>query len=357
MRKLVTIRNINEIKEHPNADLLELAVIDGWQCVVKKGEFKENESIIFFEIDSVLPIKEEFEFLRKSSYVKKDWLPTGEGFRLRTVKLRKEISQGLVIKLPDELKSSDQDLDFSEFFGVIKYDPPMNLTGYGIPRGSFPSFIPKTDQERIQNISIKQIKDCIDSNEFFEVTQKYDGSSITVFNILDDSKFKDEKYYGIGICSRNIYLKIDENEDNKFISVAKQLNLDTATKKLSEYLNCDIAVQGELCGVGIQNNHHSLPNYNIFIFDIYDINNQKYFDPKTRIELFNKLVEFGFLGNHVDIIHSEFNLPSEDRNDIIKLSEYKLPNGNENEGLVYKSHSRNFSFKAISNNFLLKEHE
>lgn len=357
MRKLVTIRKVNEIKEHPNADLLELAVIDGWQCVVKKGEFKADESIIFFEIDSVLPVKEEFEFLRKSSYIKKDWLPNGEGFRLKTVKLRKEISQGLIIKLPDELQNSSHDLDYSEFFGVIKYDPPMNLTGFGIPRGSFPSFIPKTDQERIQNISINQIKNSIESNESFEVTQKYDGSSITVFNILDNSKFIDEKYSGIGICSRNIYLKMDENEDNRYISVARKLNLDTATKKLSEYLNCDIAVQGELCGVGIQNNHHGLSNYNIFVFDIFDITNQTYFNPNSRMELFNKLVDFGFLGSHVDIIHNNYMLPSSDRNDIIKLSEYKLPNGNENEGLVYKSYYRNFSFKVISNNFLLKEHE
>ncbi len=116
MRKLVTIRKVNEIKEHPNADLLELAVIDGWQCVVKKGEFKAGESIVFFEIDSVLPVKEEFEFLRKSSYIKKDWLPNGEGFRLKTIKLRKEISQGLIIKLPDELRNSSHDLDYSELF-------------------------------------------------------------------------------------------------------------------------------------------------------------------------------------------------------------------------------------------------
>ncbi len=97
MRKLATVRKIAEIKPHNNADALELAVVDGWQCVVKKGDFNAGDLVIYFEVDSVLPVLPVYEFLRKGCYVKKDWLTKGEGFRLKTIKLRGEKSQGLVL--------------------------------------------------------------------------------------------------------------------------------------------------------------------------------------------------------------------------------------------------------------------
>lgn len=124
MRKLVTFRVIDEIKPHCNADKLELAMIGGWQCIVKKDDFKAGELVIFFEIDSLLPIKPEFEFLRQYSYVQKEWLksesnPEGEGFRLRTLKLRGEISSGIVLKI-------------NELFEVVHHDGKdyLNISDY-----------------------------------------------------------------------------------------------------------------------------------------------------------------------------------------------------------------------------------
>jgi len=99
-RKLATIRKVNEIKPIEGADMIELAIVDGWQCVVKKGEFKPGDPGVYFEIDSYLPIEERYEFLRKSSYKKiPDQLQgqRAEGFRLKTVKLRGQISQGLML--------------------------------------------------------------------------------------------------------------------------------------------------------------------------------------------------------------------------------------------------------------------
>lgn len=98
-RKLATIRRIKDILPHNNADTLELAIVDGWQVVVRKSEFKAGDKIIFCEVDCVLPIRDQFEFLRSCCYVKREWLPSGEGFRLRTIRLRGALSQGLVLPI------------------------------------------------------------------------------------------------------------------------------------------------------------------------------------------------------------------------------------------------------------------
>ena len=115
---------------------------------------------MYFEIDSVLPVRPEFEFLRKSCGVKRDWLPGGEGFRLKTIKLRKQISQGLLIPIselglgPSPLQFMDDGelIDYSDILGVVKWDPPLPATLGGKARGNFPEFIRKTDEERIQNV-------------------------------------------------------------------------------------------------------------------------------------------------------------------------------------------------------------
>ena len=95
-RKLATIQSIKEILPIKGADRIEVARIKGWKVVVKKDEFKVGDKVIYFEIDSLLPIREEFEFLRKSSYRKTD---EQEGFLLRTIKLKKQISCGLIMPL------------------------------------------------------------------------------------------------------------------------------------------------------------------------------------------------------------------------------------------------------------------
>ena len=414
-RKLVTFRVIEAVKEHTNADRLELVSIGGWQCISKKGDFKPGEMCIFFEIDSLLPIRPEFEFLRQYSYVQKEWLkdlvPNGEGFRLKTVKLRQEISQGLVIPIPKDdvqlqriiedvyastlLNEEDGltpldvllDMDLSEHFGVIKYDPPEKIISArmgGRRRGRFPSFIPKTDQERIQNIDYRQLLEAIKLDDSFEVTQKMDGSSITCFYLRDDSPLADEKYNGLGICSRNIYLKHKADDvspevgDNVFVQTVFHTGLHEAIEKLSHELGFDIAVQGELIGEGIQDNLHGITGYDIHVFDIFHINQQKYLKPIDRIEVIEKLVRYGFKGKHVTwvgdlnishVFSQATSIPFEDikqgivepthedmgkiRQYFLDMASFKLDNGNPNEGIVLKSHFRDFSFKAVSNEYLL----
>ena len=381
MRKLVTLRKISNIVEHTNADSLELAFIDGWQVVVKKGEFKSGQLVVYFEIDSLIPISDEFEFLRKSSYIKKDWLnklfTNGDAFRLRTVKLRKEISQGLIVPISFDLQNKIDNENLTEFadvtdvFGVKKYDPPIRVSNstYSSPLGKFPEFIPKTDQERVQNISYADLLEIFESEETFEVTQKYNGSSITIYQKRKDLTFFDKiriKFYQIfnrvdkihkiknhfGVCSRNLELKID-GENSKFVGTALREKYDDVLKFICDTTDWDLAIQGELIGENIQSNWHGIPENTIMVFDIFNITEQRYLSPDHRRDMMT-LIHGKFPEiNHVYVLNTAYKLTGVSTQQFLNIAEYQLSTGKENEGIVLKSNKRQFSFKAISNKFLL----
>lgn len=296
-------------------------------------------------------------------------------------------TEGLIYNTNCDVMEILLDFDLSELFGVIKYDPPEKILSArmgGRPRGDFPAWIRKTDQERIQNINFKQFQESIKSGEVFEVTQKYDGSSLTCFYLLPDSQYADEKYNGLGICSRNVYLKhqADENNpdvgNNVFVKTVFETKLNEAIEKTAKTLGYDIAVQGELIGEGIQDNLHGVQGYQLHVFDIFNITKQKYLLPDERKAVFKLLKDNGFIDFHVEshpYLCGVFSLQglwtnimladseesdelhprhiSDMREIVLSYTEYTLPSGNPNEGLVFKSHSRDFSFKAVSNSYLL----
>ena len=160
MRKLASIRKILDIRPIVGADVIEVATVGNWNVVVNKNTFNVGDDVVYFEIDSFLPIREEFEFLRKNSYKKLS--DDSEGFRLRTIKLRNQVSQGLILPLSilngvDTTHSGiwcDGD-DVTEYLGVVKYDPPLPAEMNGLAIGNFPSFIQKTDEERLQNLTLE----------------------------------------------------------------------------------------------------------------------------------------------------------------------------------------------------------
>lgn len=172
-RKLASIRKIAEIMPIPGADKIELVQVDGWSVVAKKGDFQVGDTCVYFEIDSFLPVRPEFEFLRNGCY--REHPDLGLGFRLRTVKLRGQISQGLVlpISILNNFGSLDNESawvnengsypnvegqDLTDYIGVKKWESPIPAQLAGQVRGNFPSFIPKTDQERVQNIHFNKKK-------------------------------------------------------------------------------------------------------------------------------------------------------------------------------------------------------
>jgi len=340
MRKLASIRKISEVLEHPNADALELAVVDGWQCVVAKGKHKAGEDIIYFEIDSVLPVWPEYEFLRKSCHIKKDWLPEGEGLRIKTIRLRKELSQGLVMAIdvifdPKEF-GFEAGEDLTKVLNVVKYDPPVPANLAGLAKGKFPEFIPKTDQNRVQNCfnKMKALK------HDWEVTMKLEGSSMTVYKDLA----------GIwGVCSRNADLKIDEdNKENAFVKMFNELMKNTDIAEAS----AGLAFQGELMGAGIQGNIEGFRELRFYVYDIWSIADQSYLNSRDRQMICNDL---GL--RHTPILMQALRMKDQDTlQDFLSLADGPSINAVRREGIVFKSlQNPNKSFKAISNQYLLKQ--
>jgi RNA ligase (TIGR02306 family) len=335
MRKLASIQTIAEKRAIEGADNIEAVRVNGWWMVSKKGEFHVNDRCVYFEIDSFLPVRDEFEFLRKSSYRSVSHM--GEGFRLKTIKLRGQISQGLVLPLRVLQLGADIDVgtDVTELLGVKLWELPPATLAQSRAKGNFPSFIPKTDQERVQNIP-RELAEAHANGEIFEVTLKLDGSSITVFR-------EDDR---VGVCSRN--LELDRDEPSAFTIAAEKSGLIVALERLG----ANIAVQGELMGPGIQGNREQCDEHWIFVFDIYDIDQGRYLRPPHRHAMFLELLRLGFNGSHVPVLGCETSVPAT-VDEVLKLADGPSMKNPVREGLVFKSTSRQFSFKAISNKFLL----
>lgn len=345
MRKLATVQQIAELRPIEGADAIEVARINGWDIVVKKGDFKVEEMVVFCEVDSFLPIKPEYEFLRKSSYKK---MPDGtEGFRLKTIKLRGQLSQGLLINYqtliskipPDEnghINLPDMGEDVTEILGITKYESPIPACLSGLVKGNFPSFIPKTDEERVQNLS--EAYNTYKQNKFY-VTEKLDGSSMTCY--LHNDEF--------GVCSRRVDLK--ETEDNSYWISAR---LEKIEEKMRANFLHNIAFQGELIGPGIQGNRYKVVGKpQLHIFNMYNIMNGEFYHADIMIETCKAL---GL--KHVPILYHHFPLP-DTVEDLIQYAEGKsvLAPDVEREGVVVRTYSKGISFKAISNKYLLKNED
>lgn len=332
-RKLATIRRIVEIKDIDGADVIEAVRVDGWWVVAKKGEYQVDQLATYLEVDSFVPTSIA-PFLTKSGHEPKEYEGV-QGERLRTVKLRGQLSQGLLLpisSLPSVLQmEAEEGGDVTEALGVLKWERPISPQLYGQAKGSFPSFLRKTDQERVQNIG-RTLESYIDQT--FEVTIKLDGSSCTIF-------VKDEDD---GVCSRNLELK--QNEDNAFWRIALDYDIH---KKIRAY-GKNIAVQGELIAPNIQSNYEKVTKPEFYVFDVFDIDKQEYILPKERQE-FCKLLDIP----HVPVIDKSFAMIS-GVDKLLDMAEGDGMNkGVKREGLVFKHNSSDFSFKAISNSYLLKE--
>ena len=332
-RKLATIRKINDLSPIEGADKIEVATVDGWKVVVAKDVgHKIGDWVVYCEIDSFLPIKEEFEFLRKSSYKK---MGDQEGFRLKTIKLRGQVSQGLILPMSvfgDFGWTAYEGLDVTERLGIIKYEPPIPAELAGKVKGLFPSFLKKTDEERIQNLSSEYEE--LKKHKFY-VTGKLDGSSASFY-------FKDGEF---GVCSRN--LELLETEGNTFWKVARELDLENKMRGFG----INISIQGELIGEGIQGNPYKIKGQTVRFFNLFDIDLQNYHSlSMMKVTLKSMGLET------VPVIDEYFTLP-ETIEDILKYADdkSKLNPDFDREGIVVRTLDRKISFKVISNKFLLNE--
>ena len=352
MRKLASIREISAIDPIQGADTIEVATVDGWKVVVKKGEFGIGDTAIYLEIDSWVP-HELAPFLSKGSEPRVYGGVKGE--RLRTVKLRGQISQGLLlpaeillnitgkeylpggyIKFPNQdepIRLWEIGTDLTKILGIQKWEALIPAQMQGQAKGTFPtSLIPKTDQERIQNC----FKKVSSRSDDYEVTLKLDGSSCTIF------RFEGE----LRVCSRNMELKInEENIDNMFVRAATRVGIQVPE---------GFAFQGELMGPGIQGNRESLDRQKFFLFDIYDIKAGRYMTAEERNNALRYL-KFDDNFGHVPVLRVKAPTPKSVEDALSYVDKIGSLNHNIPEGVVFKSNQdSDFSFKVISNRYLLK---
>ena len=330
MRKLATIRKIDAVLEHSNADRLGIYVVDGWKVIDMKDRYQVGDIVIYCEIDSFLPIREEFEFLRKSSFKR---MGEKEGFRLRTIRLRGELSQGLLISkdvLPKDFVWEKLGEEVTEILGIEKYERPIPVSLSGIAKGDFPFFIRKTDEERIQNLPYDELK-----QHTYIVTEKLDGSSWTAY--VRDGE--------VGVCSRN--LELLEDDKNSLWSIVRQYDL----KEKLIALDRNIALQGELIGGKIQGNPYKLNNFDVRIFKMWDIDKSEYLTIEEMIALSAKL---GL--TTVPILERGFRLPDTVDEALEFADATSTLFDTHREGVVlYAENDRRVHFKIISNKFLENE--
>lgn len=346
-RKLASVQRIWKIEPIEGADKVELAHILGWQCVVGKGQFRPMELAVYFEIDSFLPIKEEFEFLRKSSYKKNNIL--GEGFKLRTIKLRGQLSQGLIMPL-SAFQNMPEDVelgtDVTDLLGVRKWIIEERATSDGNIIGTLPGSIPHTDETRVQ-ADPSLIAEF--ANKEYYISTKLDGTSCSI-GIDDD---------GFHVTGHNYEYKNDGSS-----SFYKLVNDCGYQEKLETYFKENnlnsIVMQGELCAPGIQKNRLRLQRPQWFVFTI--IENGKRVGLRKMIQICK-----AFDIPTVPIEETGLDLPSKypTVEALLERANGNYENAGKKEGVVIRTTEPEYcklicdylSMKVVSNKYLLAEDE
>ena len=369
-RKLVSIQRIHRIDPIAKADAIECVTIHGWELVAKKGEFAVGDLCCYFEIDSFLPEDPRYEFLKdlKNHQGRK-------GYRLKTIRLRGQISQGLALPLcmfPEITNPIEFD-EVTDLLNVIKYDNSIaqsdNKPGLkaGPTAGKFPHFIPKTDQERIQNLSDWFTRY---SDVEWEETLKLDGLSCTMYNIEKQPSLwqRIRGFFGLpvisnhfGVCSRNLEIKRSDNYVKTFTNSDKESTYQSSDfwrvahlYNVERHLPTGYAIQGELIGPRIQANHEKVEGLDFFIFDVYDILNSRYLTPLERA---NFVSTFLPTMKHVPVLNPSiriFEVCPDIKSLLARVQGQSMNPGTISEGRVYKSLDGTKSFKCINNEYLLK---
>ena len=359
-RKLASVQRILDIQPIDGADKIVKAQINGWWVVTAKDNgFNVGDLVIYLEIDSWVP-HSLAPFLSKGKEPRE--FEGVQGERLRTIRLRGQLSQGMILPL-SVMKGPISDMtygdlsvhdfnfedgeDVTEALGILKWEAPINAQLQGKVRGNFPSYLRKSDQERAQNL----VRDIFEKHkgEHYEATMKLDGSSMTVYYYNDGTEVRK------GVCSKNMDLDLNQ-EGNTFVDTAKRLGLLETLEKFG----MNIALQGELMGPGIQKNRENLKEHDFYLYNIFDIDNQKFVNPDVRSNImFGIYLKTKLNLKHVPHVADAKTLSDLGITDLDGLLEQSnnLPSINHEfaEGIVYKSYDSGFQFKVISNKYLEKE--
>ena len=365
-RSQAHIEKVVALKPIPNADRIEVAQILGWECVVVKGDLQVGDYCVYIEIDSLVPPTPEFEFLQKYKY------------RVRTIKLRGQLSQGLALPITDSMRkkigSLEEGKDVAKALGITKHDPQAAaelkalarkkrgrfmrfLMSFAIFRkiwfwlhpyanSAFPSWIPKSDETRVQACPERFLNPS--GEDRYYISEKLDGQSVTIYY-----KYSEKKKKRFGVCSRNISL--DPEASGNWQNVARKYDLKN--KLQDDYIKSiykdGIAIQGEILAPGVQGNPYRVTEPVLYVFNVFDIDG-RYYVPLG--ELVDVCQHLGL--NTVPILDEDFDLSKYTLESILKFAEgFSVLEGREDvnrEGIVIRAHKQKPSFKAISNLYLLK---
>lgn len=344
MRKLASIQRIWKIEPIEGADRIELAHILGWQCVVNKGQFREMDLAVYFEVDSFLPIAPEFEFLRASSYRKTDIM--GEGFHLRTMKFRGQISQGLLLPVsafPAIPADAELGTDVTEILSVKKWEIEERITTGGTMIGTLPYDIPHTDETRVQ--AEPDLIQAFAGLEYY-ISTKMDGSSHSVG--IDEN--------GFHVTGHNYEYKDDGN--SPFYELVKSMDLQAKMEAFATANNLStFTIQGELCAPGIQKNRLKLTKPAWYVFTIRE--NGKRVGLTRMLEVCEKLqlesVPIEEIGTDLPVKYPTVEA-------LLERADGNYPKGGKKEGIVIRPTepvycelvSGALSMKVVSNKYLLK---
>lgn len=346
MRKLATVQTISELLPIPGADRIEVARMKGcfWQCVVGKGAYKPGDKVIYFEIDSLLPMTKYFSYLNGRCGIKEvDGIP---GYRLKTIEIRGVMSQGMVVPYHDffdtarggEIVVDADGTDVSEALGVRKYEVER-ADGIGL----FPGWARVTDAERLQNLP--EYFELYSEDEW-EATLKMDGTSCS-FMFDPEGNFK--------VCGRDCEIA---DGNNHYWAIARELRM----KERMEVFHRGVQIAGEICGPGIQKNRANLDKWTFFLFDIFDAQVGRHLNSYERFNFMHNLNGIWKPGTTNEIQH----VPVLASGKLLKqyptfesllewVESQKGYNGTRPEGVVFKNkRDPNISFKLINNKYLIR---
>lgn len=356
MRKLASIQRITNLEPIQGKDKIELASVLGWKVIVQKGQFKIGDMCVYCEVDSLLPERPEFEFLRKNCYSKKYG-----GFRIRVMRMGGVYSEGICFHPSAfHFATIEEGLDVTNLLEIKKYDPESALERQiterkqswivkllkRIPflrrfflrkggRDNFPSFlIPKTDETRVQ--VLQETLDKYKGAPCY-ITEKLDGQSATYL------WWKNQFY----VCSRNFRVT---DKNTTYWRIEKKYDISGRLKKFGK----NFAIQGEIMGSGVQGNKYKLQELDFYVFNVWDIKTKSLLDQDEfprwlGLKTVPKLIHYYELESDmeklVELARNKSRLADIPREGIVIRGINGLPH--DVTGI-------NFSFKVINPDFSIK---
>lgn len=357
MRKLASVQRIDSMSPIEGKDRIALATVLGWHVIVQKDAFNVGDKCVYVEVDSVMPEKPEYEFLRPKKFI------------ISTMKMAGTISQGICFPmsvLPDyETKDYPVGTDVTDIIGVKhrfdNIDDPVSdenncpkwkhsrLMRYKWYRrlfmsrkkadANFPTFIHKTDETRIQSAPFY----LNDKDGIYIATEKIDGTSGTFVLVKHKSLFRTR--YEFIVCSRN--RRLPKDDGSVYWDVAKKYDIENALKKLISKDFKWIAIQGECIGPRVQGNVYKVSEPDLYVFNIVTPNGRI---GSTIASVLAKSVGMKF----VPIVNQFYKLPNT-VDEVISYAHGKSELCDTlREGLVIRSYDGKISFKAVDPEYLLK---